>query len=145
MNPSVLMPKIKLYLENRPAFIEALSYVLENKEVGFIIEGIHLQGTLYRRGERNFVEWRPAQEPDFVFKLTPACLQSLLSQPGHELGDLSRFFMSQILWGGMTLEIHPRVLPLLSSGYLSLILACSQRMTRQTSRAAYKKVCRYFR
>jgi hypothetical protein len=127
MSLEITQQRIKNYLENRPAIIEALSFLNEGVEVAFCVHGVH-SGVVYRRGDKNIVEFRPYHNSIITFEFTVAGANQLLAQSGIELNNVFLFFLRQILAGSIRYQLGNNYSALFTSGYIRFFCACCQKL-----------------
>lgn len=115
---------LSLFFNERKAPKAALAPLREGVEIGIEIgTRLHpqVQCSVFRQGVEIRVESRRAQNPDFIFSLSPETVSVLAEQTKDEIGEIGLAIFKEMMTGSVSVRMPGGLLSVFRNGYLEVV------------------------
>lgn len=111
---------LKSFFTERLAPAKALSHLREKVEIGIVLGGV-VECALFRVGDKLHVESRRAENPDFIFRLSPETVAVLAKETPDDVAAIGLAVINQMLTGGIQVSMPGGWISVLRGGYLDIV------------------------
>lgn len=119
--------EVKNYLESKPASAKLISYLSDDVEIGITIED-RVECSYFKQktasGELPAFEHRPPKKPDVIFNFNADAIETILKQPGDDLGLLVLEVLRLAMAGQVKVQVPGPLPRLLMAGYVQSLRGC---------------------